>query len=303
MLYQRYFLRMNQTNMTHLLGLLLGVSVGLMFIQLRTMILSPHFFNNFFSPDNVSLTDYDPRISNSTSEPFMDYVNKTHSSNDLDDLNTSMLRRDEYREKGRIAQIINGVILGITALVYGCLLACLSRPAMNEIYLLTISYIVFVTFLLIELALASTAVLRSVSLSAGVCALFTYATYATLPLRLHEATIGGLVLAAVNIGAHIILEDTTDMEILCTIGTLIACNVSGIMTHHPRELAQRRAFLETRDCVEARLVTQRENQQQERLLLSVLPRHVAMEMKADIASQPRQEQFHKIYIQRYENVR
>lgn len=42
---------------------------------------------------------------------------------------------------------------------------------------------------------------------------------------------------------------------------------------------------------------------QERLLLSVLPRHVAMEMKADIASQPRQEQFHKIYIQRYENVR
>ncbi|KAJ8736738.1 hypothetical protein PYW07_000009 [Mythimna separata] len=74
------------------------------------------------------------------------------------------------------------------------------------------------------------------------------------------------------------------------------------MTHHPRELAQRRAFLETRDCVEARLVTQRENQQQERLLLSVLPRHVAMEMKADIANQPRQEQFHKIYIQRYENV-
>lgn len=35
----------------------------------------------------------------------------------------------------------------------------------------------------------------------------------------------------------------------------------------------------------------------------MLPRHVAMEMKADIANQPRQEQFHKIYIQRYENVR
>lgn len=110
--------------------------------------------------------------------------------------------------------------------------------------------------------------------------------------------------------------------------------MAGVLTHQPRELAQRRAFLETRDCVEARLVTQRENQQQvtlsftlsltlsvplsilctlynwcgpggvqERLLLSVLPRHVAMEMKADIASQPREEQFHKIYIQRYENVR
>lgn len=42
---------------------------------------------------------------------------------------------------------------------------------------------------------------------------------------------------------------------------------------------------------------------QERLLLSVLPRHVAMEMKADIAGQPKEEQFHKIYIQRHENVR
>ena len=56
-------------------------------------------------------------------------------------------------------------------------------------------------------------------------------------------------------------------------------------------------------CIEARLTTQKENQQQERLLLSVLPRHVAMEMKADIAGKPTDTQFHKIYIQRHENVR
>ena len=42
---------------------------------------------------------------------------------------------------------------------------------------------------------------------------------------------------------------------------------------------------------------------QERLLLSVLPRHVAMEMKADIAGKPVDKQFHKIYIQKHENVR
>lgn len=41
---------------------------------------------------------------------------------------------------------------------------------------------------------------------------------------------------------------------------------------------------------------------QERLLLSVLPQHVAMEMKADIIK-PVERQFHKIYIQRHENVR
>lgn len=54
--------------------------------------------------------------------------------------------------------------------------------------------------------------------------------------------------------------------------------------------------------MEARLKIQRENQQQEQLLLSVLPRHVAMEMKNDIAGQPKEAQFHKIYIQRHENV-
>lgn len=43
---------------------------------------------------------------------------------------------------------------------------------------------------------------------------------------------------------------------------------------------------------------------QERLLLSVLPRHVAMEMKADIeGEQDLQTQFSKIYIQRHTNVR
>ena len=84
---------------------------------------------------------------------------------------------------------------------------------------------------------------------------------------------------------------------------LVCGNVSGICTLYPREIAQRKTFLETRQCIEARLKTQWENQRQERLLLSVLPRHVAMEMKADIAGQPKEAQFHKIYIQRHENVR
>lgn len=84
--------------------------------------------------------------------------------------------------------------------------------------------------------------------------------------------------------------------------SLLCTNITGILLHSPKEKAQRKAFLETRQCVEARLKIQRENQQQEQLLLSVLPRHVAMEMKNDIAGQPKEAQFHKIYIQRHENV-
>ena len=41
---------------------------------------------------------------------------------------------------------------------------------------------------------------------------------------------------------------------------------------------------------------------QERLLQSVLPEHVAREMKLDIMS-PVEGQFHKIYIRKHENVR
>ncbi|KAK0076758.1 hypothetical protein PV325_004885 [Microctonus aethiopoides] len=108
-----------------------------------------------------------------------------------------------------------------------------------------------------------------------------------------------------------------NVKLLSSIVVVGGTNVAGALTHHPRELAQRQAFLETRQCVEARLTTQRENQQQslnfydsvkkltatERLLLSVLPRHVAVEMKADIAGKPKDTMFHKIYIQKHENVR
>ncbi|KAL5006591.1 hypothetical protein ScPMuIL_015397 [Solemya velum] len=96
-----------------------------------------------------------------------------------------------------------------------------------------------------------------------------------------------------------------DLNVLVVLSNIFifACvNVAGVFTHYPTEAAQRQAFLETRRCIEARLKTQRENQEQERLLLSVLPRHVAMEMKADIAGKPKDSMFHKIYIQRHENV-
>lgn len=106
---------------------------------------------------------------------------------------------------------------------------------------------------------------RSLGVSSGACALFTYVTYAILPVRLHEAVGAGVALGVVNVGAHLALGRQPPLQVCCGLAALLTCNVAGVMTHHPRELAQRRAFLETRDCVEARLVMQRENQQQERL--------------------------------------
>lgn len=53
-------------------------------------------------------------------------------------------------------------------------------------------------------------------------------------------------------------------QLLSSIVIVSGTNVAGILTHYPRTEAQRQAFLETRECVEARLITQRENQQQVR---------------------------------------
>ncbi len=45
----------------------------------------------------------------------------------------------------------------------------------------------------------------------------------------------------------------------------LCVNIAGVFTHYPTELSQRRAFLETRRCIEARLTTQKENEQQVRM--------------------------------------
>ncbi|KAH8286908.1 hypothetical protein KR018_009039, partial [Drosophila ironensis] len=205
------------------------------------------------------------------------------------------------------------IVMLICGIVYSFLLCILSKPAMNEIFLVLVSYVILGTFLAIEVAV-SYAMQPSKSFNGSACCIvLIYMTYTMLPLRLREALIGGILLSVVHLYSCLRLTSNSrdpEMpaetfkweEILCTLVALLLANLTGVYTHWPKEKAQRKAFIETRQCIEARLRTQRENQQQERLLLSVLPRHVAMEMKDDIAGQPRDTQFHKIYIQRHENV-
>ncbi|XP_076397120.1 adenylate cyclase type 6 isoform X1 [Megachile rotundata] len=263
MLYQRYFLRMNQSNTTHVLGLLAGLAVALGLLLILRLILEDNgqFLVTLERPENLSLA----------------------------------------------------VTLVICIVVYAVLVATISRPGMNEIWLAGVSGIVLVTLMALQLALNIHLALGSKEHRSGgplaaawaVC-FFIYTAYALLPIRLRHACIAGFIFSLAHlIGAFALYPShyPAMMEhLLSSIVVVGGTNMAGVLTHHPRELAQRQAFLETRQCVEARLTTQRENQQQERLLLSVLPRHVAMEMKADIAGKPKDTMFHKIYIQRHENV-
>ncbi|TKC43939.1 hypothetical protein EI555_007923 [Monodon monoceros] len=81
----------------------------------------------------------------------------------------------------------------------------------------------------------------------------------------------------------------------------LGVNMYGVFVRILAERSQRKAFLQARNCIEDRLRLEDENEKQERLLMSLLPRNVAMEMKEDFLKPP-ERIFHKIYIQRHDNV-
>ena len=63
-----------------------------------------------------------------------------------------------------------------------------------------------------------------------------------------------------------IIQTKTDMlisfQIQANFILYLATNIAGVLTHYPSEIAQRQAFMETRQCIQARLTTQKENTQQ-----------------------------------------
>lgn len=109
----------------------------------------------------------------------------------------------------------------------------------------------------------------------------------------------------------------------------LGMNTAGLFIHYLTDHAQRQVFLETRRCIEGRLKLEQENQRQvplqihviqtgfmscihanpapqERLVLSILPRFVALEMIADMScleDELSPQEFHKIYIHQYKDVR
>uniref|UniRef100_A0AAY4B6F6 adenylate cyclase n=1 Tax=Denticeps clupeoides TaxID=299321 RepID=A0AAY4B6F6_9TELE len=138
--------------------------------------------------------------------------------------------------------------------------------------------------------------------------LFTlFATYTLLPLPLLWSICTGTVTAALHLLVETI-SNYNDVELLQVLskGLLyVGMNTAGLFIHYLSDRAQRQAFLETRRCIEGRVRLEKENQRQERLVMSILPRFVALEMIADMSAMEDEllsQQFHKIYIHQYTDV-
>ncbi|KAM9216718.1 adenylate cyclase type 1 isoform 2-T2 [Dugong dugon] len=135
--------------------------------------------------------------------------------------------------------------------------------------------------------------------------LVTFVSYALLPVPSLLAIGFGLVVAA----SHLLVTATfVPAKRSCLWRTLganallfVSVNMYGAFVRMLTERSQRKAFLQARNCIEDRLKLEDENEKQERLLMSLLPRNVAMEMKEDFLKPP-ERIFHKIYIQRHDNV-
>ncbi|XP_022908254.1 adenylate cyclase type 3 [Onthophagus taurus] len=133
--------------------------------------------------------------------------------------------------------------------------------------------------------------------------LLDYFIYVTLPLRLRYCVILSIgtcasYLAAVIGLAKIELNQIQQLIANCIL--LFTANALGFISYFVEEKQQRRAFLETRQSLEVKLVIEEQTAEQERLLLSVLPEHVAVQMRQDLDRAD--SQFKKIYMSRHENV-
>lgn len=196
-------------------------------------------------------------------------------------------------------------VLSVAMGLFLALMVVCNRNGFHQDYMWIVSYLVMGVLVVVQVF--GLLMVDPPSASEGIwwTVFFIYIIYTLLPVRMRAAVITGAVLSTIHIimAWRLNLEDNFLSKQLCANAVILLCtNIIGICTHYPAEVSQRQAFKETRGYIQARIHLQRENQQQERLLLSVLPRHVAMEMKADINAKKEDMMFHKIYIQKHDNV-
>ncbi|XP_019956209.2 adenylate cyclase type 5 isoform X2 [Paralichthys olivaceus] len=197
------------------------------------------------------------------------------------------------------------VVFSVAIFLTLVLMVVCNRNGFHQDHMWIVCYVVILLVLVVQVIGVLLVQPRSASEGIWWTVFFIHVIYTLLPVRMRAAVITGVILSAIHVAVSWMLNGVDSFlwkQIVSNVLIFSCTNIVGVCTHYPAEGSQRQAFQETRECIQARLHSQRENQQQERLLLSVLPRHVAMEMKADINAKQEDMMFHKIYIQKHDNV-
>ncbi|KAI2655576.1 Adenylate cyclase type 2 [Labeo rohita] len=139
-----------------------------------------------------------------------------------------------------------------------------------------------------------------------------------LPFSMRDAIIASVLTASSHtVVLSVCLSSTVDhveplvWQILANIIIFICGNLAGAYHKHLMELALKQTYQDTCNCIKSPIKLEFEKRQQERLLLSLLPAHIARVMKAEIIQRlqgPKFGQventnnFHNLYVQRHTNV-
>ncbi|XP_045470178.1 adenylate cyclase type 3 [Harmonia axyridis] len=133
--------------------------------------------------------------------------------------------------------------------------------------------------------------------------ILNFLIYITLPLRLRycvmfsigtSASYGIILYGSTGINYNTFEQYTSNFLLVLT------AIILGLTWYVIEDKQKRAAFLETRQSLEVKLVIEEQSAEQEQLLLSVLPEHVAVQMRQDLDRAD--SQFKKIYMSRHENV-
>uniref|UniRef100_A0A8C2E5Y0 adenylate cyclase n=1 Tax=Cyprinus carpio TaxID=7962 RepID=A0A8C2E5Y0_CYPCA len=216
----------------------------------------------------------------------------------------------------RQPEVVYPSVFSVAMALFLVLMVVCNRNGFHQDYMWMVSYLVIGVLIVVQVFGVLMVAPRSASEGIWWSVFFIYIIYTLLPVRMRAAVLSGGVLSSIHLLTTWRINQDDEFlwkQVVCfsffcfpqlsaNVLIFLCTNIIGICTHYPAEVSQRQAFQETRGYIQARLHLQRENQQQERLLLSVLPRHVAMEMKADINAKKEDMMFHKIYIQKHDNV-
>uniref|UniRef100_A0A663MY04 Adenylate cyclase type 4 n=1 Tax=Athene cunicularia TaxID=194338 RepID=A0A663MY04_ATHCN len=119
------------------------------------------------------------------------------------------------------------------------------------------------------------------------------------------------IVLSVCLSGTAVVKEHLVWQILANVIIFICGNLAGAYHKHLMELALQQTYQDTCNCIKSRIKLEFEKRQQERLLLSLLPAHIAMEMKAEIIQRlqgPKAGQlentnnFHNLYVKRHTNV-
>uniref|UniRef100_A0A674PRF4 Adenylate cyclase type 2 n=1 Tax=Takifugu rubripes TaxID=31033 RepID=A0A674PRF4_TAKRU len=145
-----------------------------------------------------------------------------------------------------------------------------------------------------------------------------FVVYTMLPFSMRDAIIASVLTSASHtLVLSVWLSLTVDhmepvvWQILANIIIFLCGNMAGAYHKHLMELALKQTYQDTCNCIKSPIKLEFEKRQQERLLLSLLPAHIARVMKAEIIQRLKgpnfgqmenTNNFHNLYVQRHTNV-